>query len=119
VTPLLVMAGALAGAPLRLLADRVAVARRGRTTGLGTLGVNVMGSAILGAVLGWTAAPSWVVALVGTGFCGTLTTFSTFGFDVVRLIEERTVARALAYVSATLVLGLTAATAGYGLSGLL
>jgi CrcB protein len=119
VTPLLVMAGALAGAPLRLLADRVAVARRGRTTALGTLAVNVVGSAVLGLVLGWTAAPSWVVALVGTGFCGTLTTFSTFGFDVVRLIEERTVARALAYLSATLVLGLAAAAGGYGLAGML
>jgi len=119
VTPLLVMAGALAGAPLRLLADRVAVARRGRTTSLGTLVVNVTGSAILGVVLGWTAAPSWVVALVGTGFCGTLTTFSTFGFDVVRLIEERTVARALAYLTGTLVLGLGVAAAGYRVGGML
>ena len=116
-TPLLVVAGALAGAPLRLLADRVAVARRGRTTGLGTLGVNVVGSAILGAVLGLTAVPSWVVALVGTGFCGTLTTFSTFGYDVVRLIEERTVGRGLAYLAATLVLGLGAAAAAYSLTG--
>jgi CrcB protein len=116
VTPLLVMAGALAGAPLRLLADRVAVARRGRTTALGTLAVNVVGSAILGAVLGATAVPSWVVALVGTGFCGTLTTFSTFGFDVVRLIEERTVGRAVAYLGATLVLGLGAAAATYSLA---
>ena len=74
-TPLLVVAGALVGAPLRLLADRIAVARRGRTTGLGTLTVNVAGSAVLGFVLGLAAAPSWVVALVGTGFCGTLTTF--------------------------------------------
>jgi CrcB protein len=119
VTPLLVVAGALAGAPLRLLADRVAVARRGRTTGLGTLGVNVVGSVILGSVLGLTAPPSWVVALVGTGFCGTLTTFSTFGYDVVRLIEERTVGRALAYLAATLVLGLGAAAGAYGLAGML
>ena len=88
-TPLLVVAGALVGAPLRLLADRVAVARRGRATGLGTLTVNVAGSAVLGLVLGLAAAPSWVVALVGTGFCGTLTTFSTFGYDVVRLVEEK------------------------------
>lgn len=118
-TPLLVMAGALVGAPLRLLADRVAVARRGRTTGLGTLGVNVVGSGVLGALLGVTAAPAWVVAVVGTGFCGTLTTFSTFGFDVVRLIEERTVSRALAYLSATLVLGLGAAAGAYLLAGML
>jgi CrcB protein len=113
VTPLLVVAGALVGAPLRLLADRVAVARRGRTTAVGTLGVNVVGSAILGAVLGATAVPSWLVALVGTGFCGTLTTFSTFGFDVVRLVEERTVGRALAYLSASLVLGIGAAAGSY------
>jgi CrcB protein len=112
------MAGALVGAPLRLLADRVAVARRGRTTALGTLGVNVAGSAILGAVLGSAAPPAWVVAVVGTGFCGTLTTFSTFGFDVVRMIEERTVGRALAYLSATLVLGVGAAAGAYLLVGL-
>ena len=112
-TPLLVVAGALIGAPLRLLADRVAVARRGRATGLGTLTVNVAGSAVLGFVLGLAAAPSWVVALVGTGFCGTLTTFSTFGYDVVRLVEERTVGRALGYLAATLVLGLGAAGAAY------
>jgi len=118
VTPLLVIAGALAGAPLRLLADRIAVARRGRTTGVGTLGVNVVGSGILGGLLGLSAAPSWVVALVGTGFCGTLTTFSTFGFDVVRLVEERTAGRAVAYLAATLLLGLGAAAGAYQLAGM-
>jgi fluoride exporter len=119
VTPLLVVAGALMGAPLRLLADRIAVARRGRTTSLGTLTVNVAGSAVLGFVLGEASVPSWVVALVGTGFCGTLTTFSTFGYDVVRLVEEKVPGRALAYLAATLVLGVGAAAAGYGLGGLL
>jgi CrcB protein len=118
VTALLVVAGALVGAPLRLLADRIAVARRGRATGLGTLTVNVSGSAVLGLVLGLAAAPSWVVALVGTGFCGTLTTFSTFGYDVVRLVEENFPGRALAYLAATLVLGVGAAAGGFGLAGL-
>jgi CrcB protein len=119
VTALLVVAGAVVGAPLRLLADRIAVARRGRATGLGTLTVNVVGSAVLGLVFGLAAAPAWVVTLVGTGFCGTLTTFSTFGYDVVRLIEEKLLGRALAYLAATLVLGVGAAAAGYGLGGLL
>ena len=118
-TPLLVVAGALVGAPLRLFVDRFAVARRGRATGLGTLTVNVAGSAVLGLVLGLAAAPSWVVALVGTGLCGTFTTFSTFGYDVVRLIEEKVPGRAVAYLAATLVLGVGAAAAGYGLAGLL
>ena len=112
-TALLVVAGALVGAPLRLLADRVAVARRGRGSVLGTLVVNVAGSAVLGVVLGLGDVPPAVVALVGTGFCGTLTTFSTFGADVVRLVEERAVGRALLYLTGTLVLGIGAAAAGY------
>ena len=117
-TPLLVAAGALVGAPLRLFANRWA-SRDGGDPAAGTLAVNVAGSAVLGVVLGVSAPPSWVVALVGPGFCGTLTTFSTFGYDVVRLVEERTVARALAYLAASLVLGLGAAAAGFGLAGLL
>ena len=111
-TPLLVVAGALAGAPLRLLALRLA-ARAGRDPALGTLAVNVAGSAVLGAVLGLGNAAGWVVALVGTGFCGTLTTFSTFGADVVRLLEERALGRALGYLLASLVLGVGAAAAAY------
>jgi CrcB protein len=113
VTLLFVAVGALVGAPLRRLADRIAVARRGRTTGLGTLTVNVAGSSLLGLLLGLASVPAWVFALAGTGFCGTLTTFSTFGYDVVRLVEERTTARALVYLAATLVLGLGAAAGTY------
>ncbi|MGY1803292.1 fluoride efflux transporter FluC [Blastococcus sp. SYSU D00922] len=111
-----VVLGALAGAPLRLLADRVAAARRGPGSVLGTLAVNVVGSAVLGMLLGARGVSPAVVALVGTGFCGTLTTFSTFGYDVVRLVEERAVGRAAAYLAATLVLGLAAAAGGYVLA---
>jgi fluoride exporter len=114
VTPLLVVAGALVGAPLRLLATRIA-GRNGRDPALGTLAVNVAGSALLGVLLGLAAVPAEVLALVGTGFCGTLTTFSTFGADVVRLLEERAVGWALAYLAASLVLGVGAAAAGYAL----
>ena len=111
-TPLLVVAGALAGAPLRLLVIRLA-ARNERDPAIGTLVVNVVGAALLGAVLGLAAVPGPVVALVGTGFCGTLTTFSTLGADVVRMLEERTFGRALGYLAATLVLGLAAAATAY------
>ena len=115
-TPLLVVVGALVGAPLRVLAIAVAE-RAGRDPAGGTLVVNVAGSAVLGVVLGLATVPAWVVALVGTGFCGTLTTFSTFGADVVRLVETRALAKALVYLVATLVLGLGAAAAGYLLAG--
>jgi CrcB protein len=112
VTPFLVVVGGLVGAPLRLLVTRLS-ARGGRDPALGTLLVNVAGSAVLGVLLGRSDVPAWAVALVGTGFCGTLTTFSTFGADVVRLLEQRALGRALAYLAATLVLGLAAAAAGY------
>jgi CrcB protein len=102
VTALLVAVGALVGAPLRLLATSIA-GRNGRDPAAGTLVVNVVGSAVLGALLGLAAAPPALVALVGTGFCGTFTTFSTFG------LEERRFGRALAYLVASLVLGLGAA----------
>ena len=114
-TPLLVVVGALVGAPLRLLVTRLA-ARGGRDPARGTLTVNVTGSALLGLVLGAAATPPAVVALVGTGFCGTLTTFSTFGADVVRMVEQRRLARGLAYVLATVVLGVGAAALGYGVT---
>ncbi len=111
-TPLLVVAGALVGAPLRLLATRLA-ARNGGEPARGTLAVNVVGSALLGLVLGAAATPPAVVALVGVGFCGTLTTFSTFGADVLRMVERRRLVRGLAHVVATVVLGVGAAALGY------
>ena len=111
-TPLLVAVGALVGAPLRLLVTRLA-ARGDRDPARGTLAVNVVGSALLGLVLGAAATPPAVVALVGTGFCGTLTTFSTFGTDVVRMVEQRQLARSLGYVVASVVLGVGAAALGY------
>ena len=111
-TPLLVVAGALVGAPLRLLVTRLA-ARGGADAARGTLAVNVIGSALLGLVLGAAATPPAVVALVGTGFCGTLTTFSTFGADVLRMVEQRQLARGLGHLAASVVLGVGAAALGY------
>lgn len=115
-TALLVVTGALLGAPLRLLADRIAARYRGHGSVVGTLTVNVVGSAVLGMLLGLSAVPAGVVALVGTGFCGTLTTFSTFGYDVVRLVEERLLGRALTYLAGSLVLGTGAAAGAYVLA---
>jgi CrcB protein len=115
VTGLLVVTGALVGAPLRLWVARIA-GRRGRDPALGTLVVNVVGSALLGALTGASGASAAVLALVGTGFCGALTTFSTFGADVVRLADGRRLLSALGYVAATLVLGLGAAALAWSLT---
>jgi CrcB protein len=84
VTPLLVVLGASLGAPLRYLMDRVFRVRFGAALPWGTFAVNVAGSALLGLLVG-AAAPPAVLALVGTGFCGALTTYSTFGLETVEL----------------------------------
>lgn len=83
-TALLVVLGAALGAPLRYATDRLVQSRH--TTGFpwGTFTVNVTGSFLLGLVLAATASPA-VTALVGTGFCGALTTYSTFGYETVQL----------------------------------
>ena len=111
-TGLLVVAGALVGAPLRLWATRVAV-RLGRDPAIGTLVVNVVGSALLGALTGASGVRAATAALIGTGFCGGLTTFSTFGADVLRLVDLRRLLTALAYVMATLLLGIGAAVVAW------
>jgi fluoride exporter len=109
---LFVALGAAVGAPARYLTDR-AVQRlhRGRFP-FGTLTVNIVGSFILGLVTGGTTTTTGVYALVGTGFCGALTTYSTFGYETVRLLEERAPRRAVGYAALSIAAGLGAAAAG-------
>jgi CrcB protein len=72
VNALLVALGASVGAPLRFLVAQAIPGPRA------TLLVNVVGSALLGALAQPSAS---TYALVGVGFCGALTTFSTFAVE--------------------------------------
>ncbi len=113
---LLVLLGGALGAPTRYLTD-VAVQRLHRSSfPWGTWTVNVAGSFVLGLVA--AGAATWTETLVGTGFCGALTTFSTFGYETVRLAEEGETATATAYVVGSLVVGLLAAALGWWLGSL-
>jgi CrcB protein len=111
VTVLLIALGAALGAPLRYLADRAIQRRHNTSFPWGTLTVNVGGSFVLGLVVGLAANPL-VTALVGVGFCGALTTYSTFGYETVRLAENRERWYAAANVGFSLAGGLVAALAG-------
>ncbi|WP_433670865.1 fluoride efflux transporter CrcB [Nocardia sp. CA-136227] len=111
-TGLLVILGAMVGAPLRYLTDRAIQTRHDGVFPWGTLTVNLAGCLILGALTG-AAASSPTFALLGTGFCGALTTYSTFGYETVRLTEERSYLYAALNVTVSLVAGLGAALLGF------
>ncbi|WP_049576482.1 fluoride efflux transporter CrcB [Nonomuraea sp. SBT364] len=110
-TVLLVVLGAAVGAPLRYLADRAVQRRHSGTFPWGTLTVNVAGSALLGFLAALPAGPGWT-ALAGTGFCGALTTYSTLGYETVRLAEEGAGRQAAANVLLSVAAGLLAAYGG-------
>ncbi len=113
---LLVAAGAAVGAPVRYLTDRAVQARHDSLMPWGTLVVNVVGSFVLGMVAGAANGHHIgddVVAVAGTGFCGALTTYSTFGYETVRLAEDGAGLLAVANVAANLVAGAVAVVLGY------
>lgn len=110
---LFVALGAAVGAPLRFLTDR---AFKQWLPGLfpwGTFAVNIVGSLILGVVAAAAGPP--VATLVGTGFCGALTTYSTFSYETVALLEGRHRLAGLANVIASVLVGVAAAAAGWAL----
>ena len=114
-TFLLVALGAALGAPARYVVDRAVQGRHDSLFPWGTFAVNVTGSLILGVLIGGATAgavPNGLVALLGTGVCGALTTYSTFGFETVRLLEQRATFYAVVNAAASIVAGLGAAFVG-------
>ena len=107
----LVALGAAVGAPLRYLTDRAVQTRHDSVFPWGTLTVNVVGSFVLGLLAGLPASAS-VAALAGTGFCGTLTTYSTFSYETLRLAQTGARFYAAMNAVASIVAGLGAASIG-------
>lgn len=108
---LLVVIGAMAGAPLRYLTDRAVQSRHDTLFPWGTFAVNTAGCLILGVLTGaltYGAASHSAQLLVGTGLCGTLTTYSTFSYETMRLAETGARFLAAANVAAGVIAGLGA-----------
>jgi fluoride exporter len=106
--------GAALGAPARYLTDRWVQSHHDSVFPWGTLAVNVVASFLLGVVTGAVSALVPAVSLaVGTGFCGALSTYSTFTYETLRLLETRARFLALANVVVALVAGLGAAVTGW------
>ncbi|MGW1374356.1 fluoride efflux transporter CrcB [Streptomyces sp. NPDC002446] len=112
---LLVVAGAMVGAPLRFLTDRYVQSRHDTVFPWGTFTVNAAGSLILGLLTGAVAAgaaSSQVQLLVGTGLCGALTTYSTFSYETLRLAADGARGYAAVNAAASVLAALAAAFAG-------
>lgn len=110
----LCLGGAL-GAPARFLVASWVQQRVRTALPVGTLAVNASGSLALGLLTGaalYRDLPPTLLTAIGTGFCGAYTTFSTFAFETVRLVERRAGSTAALNVAASLVLSITAAALG-------
>jgi CrcB protein len=115
----LVVLAAAVGAPVRYVVDQAIQHRWPGAFPAGTLTVNVTGSLVLGLLTGLAAhhglAPQ-AVTILGTGLLGGYTTFSTFSYETIRLLEDGAVAEAALNVGGSLTFGLAAAAAGLGLA---
>ena len=110
----LALAGGL-GAACRFLVDGLVTARSTRSVPVGTLTVNVAGSLALGLLFGATTAGAWAADLrlvLGTGFLGGFTTFSTACVETVRLLRAGRRRAALGLALAMLVASVGGAALG-------
>ena len=93
---LLIGVGGFFGAIFRYLISGIVPVKFGIPTG--TLAVNLIGSFILGFLLYcslFAPIPTEYKLLIGTGFCGALTTFSTFSYETFVLVDEGLLFKAL------------------------
>jgi CrcB protein len=89
---LVISLGAIAGANARYFISRYAAQVLGPVFPYGTLFINVVGSLIVGFFVGWTservlADPRWRLLIV-VGFCGSLTTFSSYAFETMSYLDR-------------------------------
>lgn len=116
----LAVAGAI-GAPVRYVLDGYVQDRTEGVFPFGTLVINVSGSFFLGLLAGFAlyhAFPAAPKTILGTGFCGAYTTFSTFTYETVELAEEHAFGAAVQNVLVSAVVPALAAAAGLALAAL-
>ncbi|MHB8188978.1 MAG: fluoride efflux transporter FluC [Ferrimicrobium sp.] len=112
------LAGA-AGALSRYVFDRAIMARRMTRFPVGTAVINLSGSLALGLVTGLVTHAIWndyLGQVVGDGFIGAFTTFSTLTYETIALVEGRSWGFATLNMIGTVVMGLFLALLGLHLA---
>lgn len=110
-----VMLGSAVGAPARYLLDTFIQSHHQRVLPWGTWVINITGCFALGVLTGIAydhVADPRVMATVATGFLGSYTTFSTFTWETMRLVEDGAYTAALTNITVSAAVGMTAAAAG-------
>lgn len=109
--------GSAIGGAARLLVGTMIQQRTGTMFPLGTLVINITGSLVLGFLmrytLGTSAVSPEVRGLLTTGLCGGFTTFSTFSFETMTLLEDGELARAGWYVALSVAVSLLGVYLGF------
>ena len=115
----LLLVGGAVGAPARYFVDGAVSRRAAGTFPWGTFVVNVTGSLVLGVLTGlalYHGLGDVPRAAVGTGFCGAYTTFSTYSYETVRLLEAGDLRPAAMHALGSIAVGLLAAGLGLAIT---
>jgi CrcB protein len=110
----LVGIGGFAGSILRYVTV-ISFQRLNFSFPLGTFVVNILGSFVLGAVVGWMiqrGENDSLRLLLITGLCGGFTTFSAFAFENFNLFEQKLAMISIAYIITSVGLGILAVITG-------
>ena len=102
---------------LRYVIGRWATSRYTITFPWATLGVNILASAALGIIMAiYLKKPDtnyWMPLLLGAGFCGGLSTFSTFSYEGFMMLQKNEIASFALYTAVSLLTCIGAVAAGY------
>ena len=109
--------GGMAGSISRYLIQQFIVRNYATLFPLGTFLVNIIGSLLIGILLGLATRYQWMNQelrlLLVVGFCGSFTTFSTFAFEGLELLKDQQYILLFTYIGLSLLVGFLAVWLGF------
>ena len=113
---MLVGAGGMAGSVLRFVISHFMSQHYSSGLPKGTLAVNILGSLIMGLIVGLGSGRDWSYYLLAVGFCGGFTTFSAFSLEMLGMLRGGNFSMAALYLAVSVVAGIFMVWAGWWLA---